>query len=73
AIRGLAAKVDIDHAEVGLDRASVINCDAFPVPSEWSATKSCEGFAQQSATPSGADLQQVGRVTGRWLVWSDGS
>ena len=25
--RGLAAEVEIDHARVGLDRASVINCD----------------------------------------------
>ncbi len=25
--RGLAAEVGIDHAEVGLDRPSVINCD----------------------------------------------
>ena len=28
-IRGLAAEVDIDYAEVGLDRPSVINCDAL--------------------------------------------
>ncbi|MGH9110026.1 MAG: type II toxin-antitoxin system PemK/MazF family toxin [Acidimicrobiales bacterium] len=28
-IRGLAAEVDIDHAEVGLDRPSVINCDGL--------------------------------------------
>ncbi len=28
-IRGLAAEVDIDHGEVGLDRASVINCDGI--------------------------------------------
>lgn len=27
--RGLAAEVDIDHAEVGLDRRSVINCDGL--------------------------------------------
>ncbi len=26
-IRGLAAEVDIDPAEVGLDRPSVVNCD----------------------------------------------
>lgn len=26
-IRGLAAEVGIDHAEVGLDRPSVVNCD----------------------------------------------
>ena len=28
-IRGLAAEVDIDHGEVGLDRPSVINCDGI--------------------------------------------
>ena len=28
-IRGLAAEVDIDHDEVGLDRPSVINCDGI--------------------------------------------
>jgi mRNA-degrading endonuclease toxin of MazEF toxin-antitoxin module len=28
-IRGLAAEVDIDHSEVGLDRPSVINCDGL--------------------------------------------
>ena len=27
--RGLAAEVEIDHAEVGLVRASVINCDGL--------------------------------------------
>jgi mRNA interferase MazF len=27
--RGLAAEVVIDHTEVGLDRASVINCDGL--------------------------------------------
>jgi mRNA interferase MazF len=27
--RGLAAEVDIDHVEVGLDRPSVINCDGL--------------------------------------------
>lgn len=26
-IRGLGAEVEMDHAEVGLDRPSVINCD----------------------------------------------
>lgn len=26
-IRGLSAEVDIDHAEAGVDRPSVINCD----------------------------------------------
>lgn len=28
-IRGLAAEVDIDHVEVGLDRPSVVNCDGL--------------------------------------------
>lgn len=28
-IRGLAAEVDFDHVEVGLDRPSVINCDGI--------------------------------------------
>jgi mRNA-degrading endonuclease toxin of MazEF toxin-antitoxin module len=27
--RGLAAEVDLDHVEVGLDRPSVINCDGL--------------------------------------------
>lgn len=27
--RGLAAEVPLDHAQVGLDRASVINCDGL--------------------------------------------
>ena len=28
-IRGLAAEVDIDHVEVGLDQPSVVNCDGL--------------------------------------------
>lgn len=27
--RGLAVEVEIDHAEVGLDRPSVVNCDGI--------------------------------------------
>lgn len=27
--RGLAAEVEIDHVRVGLDRASVVNCDGL--------------------------------------------
>ena len=27
--RGLAAEVEVDHVEVGLDRRSVINCDGL--------------------------------------------
>lgn len=29
AARGLAAEVELDHAQVGLDRASVVNCDGL--------------------------------------------
>jgi mRNA-degrading endonuclease toxin of MazEF toxin-antitoxin module len=28
-IRGLAAEVEVDHIEVGLDRPSVVNCDGL--------------------------------------------
>lgn len=28
-LRGLAAEVQVDHAELGLDRPSVINCDGI--------------------------------------------
>jgi len=28
-VRGLAAEVDVDHVELGLDRPSVINCDSL--------------------------------------------
>ena len=28
-IRGLAAEIEIDHLELGLDRPSVINCDGL--------------------------------------------
>ena len=28
-VRGLAAEVEIDHASIGLDRASVVNCDGL--------------------------------------------
>jgi mRNA-degrading endonuclease toxin of MazEF toxin-antitoxin module len=37
-IRGLAAEVDIDHIEVGLDRPSVINCDGLHTVSQASLT-----------------------------------
>src|SRR5579863_3345811 len=37
-IRGLAAEVDIDHVEVGLDRASVINCDGIHTIAQTSLT-----------------------------------
>ena len=37
-IRGLAAEVAIDHAEAGLDRASVINCDGLHTITQASLT-----------------------------------
>jgi mRNA interferase MazF len=37
-IRGLAAEVDIDYIEVGLDRPSVINCDSLHTVSQASLT-----------------------------------
>ena len=37
-IRGLAAEVRIDHVEVGLDRPSVINCDAIHTVEQKSLT-----------------------------------
>jgi mRNA-degrading endonuclease toxin of MazEF toxin-antitoxin module len=33
-VRGLAAEVEIDHIEVGLDRPSVINCDGIHTVSQ---------------------------------------
>lgn len=37
-IRGLAAEVDIDPSEVGLDRPSVINCDGLHTVAQASLT-----------------------------------
>ena len=37
-IRGLAAEVAIDHAEIGLDRPSVINCDGLHTVAQASLT-----------------------------------
>lgn len=37
-IRGLAAEVDLDHVEVGLDRPSVINCDDLHTVTQTSLT-----------------------------------
>lgn len=37
-IRGLAAEVDIDHLDVGLDRPSVINCDGIHTVTQASLT-----------------------------------
>ena len=37
-IRGLAAEVDFDHVEAGLDQRSVINCDGLHTISQGSLT-----------------------------------
>ena len=36
--RGLASEVEVDHAQVGLDRASVINCDGIHTVTQKSLT-----------------------------------
>lgn len=37
-VRGIAAEVDFDHVEVGLDRPSVINCDGLHTVAQPSLT-----------------------------------
>jgi mRNA-degrading endonuclease toxin of MazEF toxin-antitoxin module len=37
-IRGLASEVEVDHVQVGLDRASVINCDGIHTVTQRSLT-----------------------------------
>ena len=37
-IRGLASEVNIDHADVGLDRPSVVNCDGIHTVTQRSMT-----------------------------------
>lgn len=37
-IRGLAAEVEVDHVEAGLDRPSVINCDGIHTVTQASLT-----------------------------------
>jgi mRNA interferase MazF len=37
-VRGLAAEVEIDHTDVGLDRSSVINCDGLHTVAKSSLT-----------------------------------
>ena len=37
-VRGLAAEVQLDHAEAGLDRPSVINCDGLHTVAKSSLT-----------------------------------
>ena len=41
-IRGIAVEVDVDHARVGLDRPSVINCDGIHTVAQGSLT-TCVG------------------------------
>lgn len=38
--RGLAAEVEIDHVEVGLDRPSVVNCDGLHTVAQATLTTS---------------------------------
>lgn len=38
-VRGLAAEVEVDHVEFGLDRPSVINCDGIHTVTQASLTK----------------------------------
>lgn len=38
-IRGIAAEVDIDHARIGIDRPSVVNCDGLHTVMQSSLTK----------------------------------
>ena len=37
-IRGLASEVDVDHAQVGLEKPSVINCDGIHTVAQRSLT-----------------------------------
>jgi mRNA interferase MazF len=37
-VRGLASEVEVDHAQVGLDRPSVINCDGIHTVTQKSLT-----------------------------------
>ena len=37
-IRGIAAEIEIDHEQVGLDRSSVINCDGLHTVAQASLT-----------------------------------
>ncbi len=38
-IRGLAAEVELDHGELGLDRPSVVNCDGLHTVAHTSLTR----------------------------------
>jgi mRNA interferase MazF len=47
-IRGLAAEVRLDHGEVGLDRPSVINCDALHTVPQTTLTTYVGGVSDQT-------------------------
>ena len=47
-IRGLAAEVGLDHAEVGLDRPSVVNCDGLHTVPQASLTTHVGGLSDEA-------------------------
>lgn len=47
-MRGLAAEVSINHAEVGLDRPSVINCDGIHTVAQESLTRLVGEVSEQT-------------------------
>ncbi len=47
-IRGLAAEVDVDHFDVGLDRPSVINCDGIHTVTQASLTTPVGGVSDET-------------------------
>jgi mRNA-degrading endonuclease toxin of MazEF toxin-antitoxin module len=47
-IRGLAAEVDIDHDDVGLDQPSVINCDGLHTVAQASLTTYVGGVSEDT-------------------------
>jgi len=57
-IRGLAAEVEVDHGEVGLDRPSAINCDGIHTI----AQRACWGGQRPHATQGLLSSQLRARV-----------
>ena len=47
-IRGIAAEVDLDHAAVGLERPSVINCDGLHTITKASLTTSVGSVSDET-------------------------
>ena|SRR5919201_3129576 len=47
-IRGLAAEVPLDHAELGLDRPSVVNCDGLHTVPQASLTSHVGGLSDEA-------------------------